>query len=102
MTDPTPPQRRARMRPGHRPVILGGCVLAPEHPTYWQVAAEDSAAIEGLVAAGLVEYEPVIAARAPGGRFAVAGTELALETVRVAPPPAGNANKFQRRPPRGS
>lgn len=99
MNDSTP--RRARMRNGHRPVILGGIAFAPEHPTYWTVSQDDAAAIEGLVAAGQCEYEPVIAARAPGGRFAVAGTEIALETVRVAPPPAGNANKFARRPPKG-
>lgn len=87
--------RRARMRAGQRPVVLNGCVLSPEHPTYWRVSVADAAAIEGLVAAGQCEYEPVIAARAEGGRFAVA--ELALETVRVAPPSAGNANKFRRR-----
>jgi hypothetical protein len=86
------------MKPGCRPVILGGITLAPEHPTYWNVPADDAAAVELLVASGQAEYEPEFA-RAPGGAF----TSPALQQVAVAQRPAPQGkNKFARTPHGGS
>jgi hypothetical protein len=85
---------RARLKPGVRTVILGGISLAPEYPTYWNVPADDSAAVELLVESGQAEYEPEFA-RAPGGEF----TSPALQQVQVAQRPAPQGkNKFSRTP----
>ncbi len=81
---------RARMKVGCRPVYLGARAgVAPEYPTYWNVPADASAAIELLVADGQVEYEPNYA-RGAGGAFAA---QPALQEVAVAP-----GEKFRRRP----
>ncbi len=69
---------RARMKPGVRPIVLGGIHLAPAYPTYFEVPSEDASAIEMLHAAGEVEYEPNLDSK---GRFAV--REVAVETVVV-------------------
>lgn len=77
-------QKRARMKPGVRPIVVGGCQLVPEFPTYWDVPADDAAGVALLVEDGQVEYEPVFARGANGGDFAPA-----LQTVQVAArPPA--------------
>ncbi len=63
------------MKSGFRPVVLGGCTLVPEHPAYWAVPACESAAIQQLVDAGRVEYEPEFA-RGAAGQFAVPGLQV--------------------------
>jgi hypothetical protein len=51
---------RARMKPGHRPIVLD-CMLVPEHPTYWTVPESLADGVALLVADGMVEYEPAFA-----------------------------------------
>jgi hypothetical protein len=79
---------RARMKPGVRPIVLPGCILVPEYPTYWNVPDNASAAVELLAKDGQLEYEPSFA-RGAGGTFAPA---LALTPVTPdadAPKPFG-------------
>ena len=87
-------QQRARMKAGHRPIVVE-CMLVPEYPTYWHVPESVSAAVELLVADGLIEYEPAFS-RGAGGTFA---PELALQQVAVAPA-AGGPKPFARKAPR--
>ncbi len=54
------------MKPGVRPIALGGCRLVPEFPEYWVVPAEYSATIDLLVKDEQVEYEPAFAPAADG------------------------------------
>lgn len=63
------------MKAGHRPIIID-CAFVPEHPTYWSVPDSASAAVELLVEAGQVEYEPSIA-RGTGGMFTGPAVQLA-------------------------
>lgn len=95
---------RARMKPGFRSIVLPGCVLAPEHPTYWTVPESVSAAVDQLVEDGQVEYEPSFA-RGAGGLFAQATPvpELALQVVEAqpAPRPAPPAPSFARKGSKG-
>jgi hypothetical protein len=49
---------RARMKPGHSPIVLGGCTVVPGYPEYWDVPEVYSDAILNLVEAGVCEYEP--------------------------------------------
>lgn len=82
---------RARMKSGHRAVILNGYWQVPDHPAYWAVPAQAADAIEALVGAGQIEYEPALT-RAGDGTFAAPG----LQTVQRAPEPAAAA-KFSRK-----
>lgn len=87
--------RRARMKAGHRPIIID-CAFVSEHPTYWHVPESASAAVELLVEAGQIEYEPTFA-RGAGGQFAPA-PELALQVVaEPAAPAAPPAAAFSRK-----
>lgn len=70
------------MKQGHRPIVLGGVVLVPEHPTWWEVPEKDREAIDHLVETRQVEYEQHLE-RAANGHFAP--PELQLETVRRGP-----------------
>ena len=85
---------RARMKPGVRPIVLGGSVLVPEYPMYWEVPASESAAVENLVTDGQAEFEQEIA-RGAGGMFA----SPALQVATAAPAPAPSS-KFARKAPR--
>ena len=81
------------MKSGHRPIIINGVYMVPEHPTYWEVPAVASAAVEQFVAAGTVEYEQAFA-RTAAGTFAAPG----LEVVQRQDPPNA-ADKFARKSP---
>lgn len=82
---------RARMRPGHRPIVIDGHYVVPEYPTYWEVPAQAAASIQTHVDAGEIEYEKELS-RSAGGQFAVPG----LQTVQRAPDPSAAA-KFSRK-----
>jgi hypothetical protein len=69
------PALRARMKAGCRPIIID-CAFVPEHPTYWHVPESASAAVELLVEAGDVEYEPSLA-RSQNGFFTGPAVQLA-------------------------
>lgn len=84
--------RRARMKPGVRPIVLE-CMLVPEHPTYWNVPESSSEGVALLVADGQVEYEPVFS-RGEAGTFSV---EAALQPVAQAP---AGAKPLSRKAPR--
>lgn len=71
---------RARMRPGHSPIILEGLRFAPEYPTYFEVPAGDAAAVAAMVEEGRLEYAQE-RERGPAGTFVVPG----LQQVEVAP-----------------
>jgi len=81
------------MKKGRRPIIVE-CAVVPEHPEYWSVPDSAAAAIELLVADGMVEYEPAFA-RADGGQFAPPAAAVAA--VVVTPPPPAGARPFSRR-----
>lgn len=82
---------RARMKPGCRPIIMGGVHVVPEHPTYWVVPADYAAGVEVFVKEGTVEYEPALQ-RAPNGTFAAPGLAPAQRQE-----PKAAAAKFQRK-----
>jgi hypothetical protein len=85
---------RARMKNGHRPVVLaGGTWLVPEHPAYWAVPVAERDAIDQLVEAGQIEYAPDFART---GDVAVPQVQV----VEVAPA-RGDARPFARKAPRG-
>jgi hypothetical protein len=63
------------MKAHARPIIID-CAFVPEHPTYWHVPEGASAAVELLVEAGDVEYEPGLA-RSPNGHFTGPAVQLA-------------------------
>jgi hypothetical protein len=67
--------------------------LVPEHPAYWAVPEDASAAVELLVADGQVEYEHNLS-RAAGGLF----SGPAVQVVAAEAAPA--ARPFQRKAPR--
>lgn len=86
---------RARMKSGVRPVVLGGVVLVPEYPTYWEVPADTADGVAQLVAEGQIEYAPEFARNS-------APAEPALQVVEVAPAPArADSRPFARKAPRG-
>jgi hypothetical protein len=88
------------MKPGVRPVVLSGCVMSPEHPTYWYPAEADAAAIALLVRDGQCEYAPIINARHPETGAIARAPEPALEVVTVdRTTPRGGGGKFARRTP---
>jgi hypothetical protein len=78
---------RVRMKAGVRPIVLPGCIRVPEHPAYWAVPDNASAAIELLVADGQLEYEPS-ASRVP---------RTAAGTFAVVMPPAAPPADFSRK-----
>lgn len=82
--------RRARMKPGVRPIIID-CSFVPDYPVYWSVPESASAAVALLVQDGQIEYEPAMARRGDDGQFAV---QTALQPVAAATKP------FQRKAPK--
>lgn len=60
--------KKARMKSGHKPIIIGGAWQVPAHPEYWEVPDSASAAVQHLVDMGQIEYAPHSEKR--NGRFA--------------------------------
>lgn len=91
-------QRRARMKPGCRPPYVNARIgMLPEHPTYWIVPESITAAVELLVSAGQVEYEPSYA-RGAAGTFVPEPALQVMGADEAAPARKAPNNPFGRKP----